>query len=98
MTKKVNAPTPGPWMGYATESGCDIHRRLSLGKGERIAHVIGDVPGFLGNANLIAAAPDLLAAARDFVALYDSVTDLVSAEIKAKVERARAAIAKAEGR
>ncbi len=48
------------------------------------------------NARLIAAAPDLLAVAKSFVALYDGVRDvLVSDGVKAKLAAAEAAIAKA---
>lgn len=50
------------------------------------------------NAPVMAASPELLASVLEFVALYDSAMDMISGGVKAKVERARAAIAKAEGR
>ncbi len=49
------------------------------------------------NARLIAAAPELLASLREFVALYDGVRDVLSSPVREKLERAEAAIAKAEG-
>jgi hypothetical protein len=60
--------TPGPWMFYAQEGGCDIYVRKSMGKGPLLAHVVGlgqereKLDEFAANARLIAAAPDLLAA------------------------------------
>jgi hypothetical protein len=50
------------------------------------------------NALLIAASPDLLASLREFVALYAEVRDALGPSVKAKLARAEAAIAKAEGR
>lgn len=55
-----------------------------------IAPEVADV---VANAHLIAAAPDLLAALRQMLALFDS-----GAWSHANVADARAAVAKAEGR
>jgi len=49
------------------------------------------------NARLIAAAPDLLASLREFVALYDGVRDHLGQSVHQKLARAEAVIAKATG-
>lgn len=60
----------------------------------------GDFSGseLYANARLVAAAPDLLASAKEFVALYDGLRDSIGKSVSEKLERAEAAIAKAEGR
>lgn len=92
----VPAPkhTPGPWQ----------HGKLSddiiTDSGEPIASPPDDYDEDVwpANARLIAAAPDLLNVLRQMVVLYDGVRDMIGASVKAKLERADAAIAKAEGR
>lgn len=52
----------------------------------------------VANSHLLAAAPDLYASLREFVTLYDHTIDLLGDSVKAKLQRARAALKKAEGR
>lgn len=90
----MSTHTPGPWI--LGETSHDILAR----RGNPVASPCDgyDEDQWLIDGQLIAAAPDLLASAKEFVALCGGVTDAVSAGVKAKVERALAAIAKAEGR
>lgn len=106
-------PTPGPWETVASHArGGD--ERLDVGIVATLMDTVGtptvviaEAFGRVGqdiyldsaaNARLIASAPDLLAAVRDFVSLYDRTDDVISAGVLAKVKAARAALAKAEGR
>jgi len=91
--------TPGPWFVNQDEDG--NYRSIGSAGWWGLAQVVvrfegernDDATG-LANANLIAAAPDLLAALKAFVADFDaSVSDP-----DATTDAARAAIAKAEGR
>lgn len=50
----------------------------------------------LASRTLLAAASDLLASLREFVALYDGVRDSLGPSVREKLRRADAAIAKAE--
>lgn len=77
--------TPGPWNVDAGASGEDI---VFGANGSVVAQVFG--PNFRGDALLIAAAPDMLAALK--VALMWSDKDWVG------YETVTAAVAKAEGR
>jgi hypothetical protein len=58
----------------------------------------GDAGPSFANARLIAAAPELLAALRQMVSLYDGVRDAIGPSVALKLAQADAAIAKAEGR
>lgn len=79
--------TPGPW--YVAKTGNDQGLIISEQTGSNVA-----VSYDAKDAPLIAAAPDLLAALRDMVHFDDLPKD----EQQPAVEKARAAIAKAEGR
>jgi hypothetical protein len=95
----VNKPTPGPWMARQMFSGSwDI--AAEDGDGSTIARTKDEA-----NARLIAAAPDLLEACADLVQLWQdwakdsqSLAQPLKRSIEMRVEDARAAIAKAEGR
>lgn len=52
----------------------------------------------LANAHVLAASLDLLASVREFLSLYVGTVDLIGDSVQAKLARARAAVAKAEGR
>lgn len=97
--------TPGPWrVGRPGPNGCQTigtHGGLMVAM---VAHSLNDPPPHreqaIGNASLLAAAPDLLEALRGLVNALEmepgprGVMDLVPGAI----EKARAAIARAEGR
>lgn len=91
--------TPGPWVVLYTKLGAAYGIEAPGDKGVRGA--AGCVVRWSGigipssetgkaNARLIAASPDLLAALKEVVAIADRKTD--------EFDRARAAIAKAEGK
>ena len=80
--------TPGPWFVLIDDDGCPLEIVLAGDHDMRIAVPASDGP--LANARLIAAAPELLAALREVIAVSDRKTEIY--------DRARAAIAKAEGR
>jgi hypothetical protein len=101
----MSAHTPGPWK-------VDQQRRahgynVAVFSGD-IA--VADVPGIGkdpandpeadANARLIAAAPELLGALDDLAWIVEAgrVEPVARAEVDERLERARAAIAKAEGR
>lgn len=103
--------TPGPWKAEFWDYGDELWfggsgaGMWSIGP----AYLGGDGPEKEGlermeaDARLIAAAPDLLAALKTFVAEYVELVEsgdagFWDAEEEAKVIAARAAIAKAEGR
>ena len=99
--KASGVHTPGPWTyrraKYPVDGSYDYAIAAKVGGQEFciIAEAFGRVadavwPDAEANARLIAAAPDLLAALKDVVAVADRKTD--------EFDRARAAIAKAEGR
>ena len=79
--------TPGPWSVYASQrrSG-HAHHRVIGSDGNGICYAEKD------DARLIAAAPDLLAACKSIVGVFESHDD-----VPIYVSKARAAIAKAEG-
>ena len=86
--------TPGPWTSYSVST--DTSRRVGPPK-YAVAEIkpTGRHQEDAANANLIAAAPDLLEALRDI--LFNSVHgNGLDAHYKAQ-DRARAVIAKAEG-
>lgn len=88
--------TPGPWR---------IHGRVIRVPGRG---VIAEIPGpetvgvfdWLDNARLIAAAPDLLEAVKQMIGVYDDYGAgfYNQDEFVEGVDKARAAIAKAEGK
>jgi len=87
--------TPGPWRLFLTTDG-----RALIGIGEETGEGITD-RGFgtwrsgeeqIANARLIAAAPDLLEALKNLVAIYDDEFGIVAPEMDA----ARAALSKAD--
>ena len=88
--------TPGPW--FASEDG-EVYSKSSY---TSVAMVLMNESG-PDNARLIAAAPDLLEALKLFVSEYVELVEsgdagFWDAESEEKVKKARAAIAKAEGR
>lgn len=110
--------TPGPWKnGNKTEYGTYAPNTIFSASGPAIAFSYG-IPLHvtleeissdkrwsegLSNALLIAAAPDLLAAAKAFVEWADdcwgswAINSEATPEARAEYEAAKAAIAKAEG-
>lgn len=83
--------TPGPWL-IAENSPTFVYALDSVGHNEFDLNVQGRGQfreRHIANARLIAAAPDLLEALKGVVAVADRKTD--------EFDRARAAIAKAEG-
>lgn len=89
--------TPGPWRGGVVDEGRNIAHVWTdreYPRGECVAEVRGNWSDqLLPTVNLIAAAPDLLAALKNLVADFDQsvqTTDPMLVE-------ARAAIDKAEG-
>lgn len=84
--------TPGPWRS----GGCVVWQS----NGDMVADLTGTVmlsrprDEVIANAALITASPDLLAAARDALAL----SALLPPEARERIDALRAAIAKAEGR
>ena len=87
--------TPGPWM-VDTETGVVVRRSSFRG-------VVASIHPYnrTANARLIAAAPDMLAELEDMTNVAEKaiIASGTYAEFAAiRVERARAAIAKAKGR
>jgi hypothetical protein len=89
--------TPGPWTVDLLRSDRSRVIRIQDGNGNDIAQTTNGYPREVAepNARLIAAAPELLAAARALLAIYDEHLGGLGL---AGVRQARAAIAKAEGR
>jgi hypothetical protein len=86
----MNKHTPGPW----TISESATHVTVRNREGDAVFHDDKRLDGVLGDAHLIAAAPEML----------ESLTELVSVSLRYRlqesdsaVEAARAAIAKARG-
>jgi len=80
--------TPGPWLLDIADHDAAIHA------GGTIAMVDDTMALWRGNAALIAAAPDLLAAIKDIVAASDAND---GDSLANAIQAARAAIAKARG-
>lgn len=100
MTEAISAPTPGPWT--AENWSCHAPTTvLAQARGKTLAthRVIAECAGpdslteNVANARLIAAAPELLAALRGYMACGHGGRPDLDAAYKA----AFAAIAKAEG-
>lgn len=102
MDKQNAQHTPGPWKA--------ISRNRRLRDGREVYDVVGDasrnpeywevvaVKVIGADVHLITAAPDLLAACEHFIAAYEQVGGFSDPEVTTAMLKARAAIAKAEGR
>lgn len=77
--------TPGPWIVEAVGPWLEVANEETL---YTVAKVNGSGQGPQANACLIAAAPDLLEACRTLIETGD---------LQAAIDKARAAIARAEG-
>lgn len=88
--------TPGPWIDWepAPDATTQI---MQKGSGIRIADVwCTDLPECSGNAALIAAAPDLLAAAEELLTYADASVGILSTGLARKsLEQLRAATRRA---
>jgi hypothetical protein len=86
--------TPGPWFATTRRGSWDWLVASEADPNIEVCQMFHDATeeNEIGeaNAHLVAAAPDLLAALKGVVAIADRKTD--------EFDRARAAIAKAEGR
>jgi hypothetical protein len=108
VTETTVGHTPGPWKTEVprspiTKLSADDRMILALAFDGSQKAIVDRVRGGTpeqanANALLIAASPDLLASLREFVALYAEARDALGPSVKAKLARAEAAIAKAEGR
>jgi hypothetical protein len=83
-------PAPGPWRWYADGSELAI---VNADATVEVALAINEA-----DANLIAAAPDLLAALRDMRDVWSVAGRLADVDARALYRAACEAIAKAEGR
>lgn len=94
--------TPGPWIFFADlpSTGPNWHVVTTANKMRVIANVHIDPGSTMDqvNANLIAAAPDLLEALQKCEALLSAVAAGLNREPSAVTLNARAVIAKAKGR
>ena len=98
-----NTHTPGPWTldPISLEVRADSRRIAAVAIPGRFGtSTLFDVPTADANAALIAAAPDLLAAVRDLLreVEHDASHEPGPVHPKSLIGRARAAIARAEGR
>ncbi len=86
------AHTAGPWTA-------DLDGEIIGPGGQSIAMVLLNEQG-AANARLIAAAPELVAALRELIVASDAYDESAAADrrIKTALDRARAILAKAEGR
>lgn len=98
MSEGKGAPTPGEWIADTGQHGLRDAASVYAEGADDVA-LIADCVDYDGdrsveecqaNAHLCAAAKDLLASLKDVIAVSDRATDVY--------DRARAAIAKAEGR
>lgn len=96
----MSAHTPGPWFVMDTKGAFGQSVGLAIVSEHVddaiVASVGGDLPGEKANAHLIAAAPDLLRACKQWLARFDGERDRECAA--SIVENIRAAVQKAEGR
>lgn len=94
-TSEISAAfTPGPWK-YETEDGWGT----IFARGRRVARVSGDGAEAEASANalLIAASPDLLAAAKGWIDYLDDENEGTAVSESSLLSAIRAAIAKATG-
>ena len=93
----MTAHTPGPWRAEPRDSG-----GLSImAKSDVVAQTNRygpTLPCVEANARLIAAAPDLLAALKECEAYFRPMAEDGQYLAQQRIDRIRAAIAKAEGR
>ena len=82
--------TPGPWR-LGNQPSNVIAWRVTDSADRDVAHVFGSDLKSKGNARLIAAAPELLAALKRVVAAAEDGDEMTA------IELAEAAIARAEG-
>jgi hypothetical protein len=101
VTEQSRCHTPGPWniqlprkIGGYTAAGDLVKIRSPEEPDWAVALVSPGSPDAEGNARLIAAAPDMLAALRALVLIDGHTTNI---EIRNRHNAALAAIAKAEG-
>lgn len=87
----MNKHTPGPWVYSGLNNKADVSATIFSGK---TGDLVGSIITSQANANLIAAAPDLLSALRDIMAIETGPWVIGYQHLEKK---ARAAIAKAEG-
>lgn len=99
--------TKGPWLVLAQGSGVSIahvEKHPDKTGGHRICRMHSGKPNILADAHLIAAAPELLEAAKKSAEGWDNAIELGIipkqhiAAAKVMRDELRAAIAKAEGR
>ena len=85
--------TPGPWRHEWREPDCTVW----AGEDEHVASIYGDgsVENATANARLIAAAPDLLEALKEVLIHFSGTVAVECCGLV--VDKARAAIANAEG-
>lgn len=88
------AHTPGPWLHYDVFNG-DKDAVIAMNPNRSVAKTTGQRVERKGNARLIAAAPDLLAALTSLIDM--DVAYQRGPLVSAAVDIARAAIAKATG-
>lgn len=90
--------TPGPWVIYDDSNDGKTNRIEIAALGKTVARIYHSVPAEdIPNARLIAAAPEMLAALVDVVAVLQKHYPKQAASPGSIVERALAAIAKATG-
>jgi hypothetical protein len=93
MTAPMTTHTPGPWI---------VNAECVFGKSHKIASMNDASPDWQEDRDLIAAAPDMLAALKGWIAFSDKLqgkpaTMTSAAYMDVLRDIARAAIAKAEG-
>lgn len=98
MATEQEGHTPGPWQHY-DDSADATHRHQIAAFGKTVAHVYctkGDETSDAANARLIAAAPDLLEAARRALNFIQNTEDEFGDNLPSG-DALRAAIARATG-
>jgi hypothetical protein len=103
MAERKHTHTRGPWRIFDTgdfklrTGDCILHPQIWTGSGARIAFCEEQNVGTetaIANARLIAAAPELLEACKEFVRVMED--QRTTASMPATVKMAKAAIQKAE--
>lgn len=93
--------TPGPWNLHKHAFACVTSEKMMVANCAVTTSNIEDLqPTQMANARLIAAAPDLLEAVAGLIRLSEAIRHSVGLGKNQleRIERAKAAIAKAEGR